>query len=81
MLNLLKQFCRTKEGKMDYREIHAIELGLFIPILLWPFILLSPCVVKGEFGKTVWEELPYIAGGMFVRGLTILVYLKSRGMF
>ena len=78
---VLWQICRTSSGGLDYEEAHAIELGLFFPFILWPFLFrYLRYVGEGEAARFIRQELHYLAFGMALRALFIMAILIWRGI-
>ncbi len=64
----LCEFCRHKDGTVDYDELHAIICGLGFPLWLWPFIIWkdSGCA-HAVFTSDPW----YVGFGMLLRLIAI----------
>jgi len=78
---VLGQFCRKDDGSFDFQELHAIELGLFFPFILWPFLFSHLRHIDGgEAAKIARWEPHYLAFGMALRALCILAVLIWRGI-
>lgn len=70
----VKEFCNS------YDELHAIVVGVFWPIFLWPILLKRPSDPEDEFLSLVRKEPHYIGVGLAIQ-TTLLVgaaYLLTR---
>ena len=62
----LKEFCNS------YDELHAIVVGIFWPIFLWPFLLKRPSDPEDEFLSLVRKEPHYIGIGLATQLILLL---------
>jgi len=63
------EFCRNKDGSFNYDEWHALLLGFATPYFMWPFIVGWSQNAAYLAAKETW----YVAGGMLLHWLTILL--------